>query len=127
MTTLDDFLGQRQVHRIAFAKIDVEGSDALVLKGARRTLAAGQIELLQFEYNWRWLLNSMSLRAVFDMVDGMPYRVGKLAGKTLLLFERWHFELDRFFESNYVLVLRGGMFDSIGLPAWFDESKVLRW
>jgi len=127
VTTLDDFLGQRQVRQIAFAKIDVEGSDALVLKGARRTLAAGQIELLQFEYNWRWLLNSMSLRSVFDMVDGMPYRVGKLAGRKLLLFERWHFEMDRFFESNYVLVLRGGMFDSIGLPAWFDESNVLRW
>jgi len=127
VTTLDDFLGQRQVRQIAFAKIDVEGSDALVLKGARRTLAAGQIELLQFEYNWRWLLNSMSLRAVFDMIDGMPYRVGKLAGRKLLLFERWHFEMDRFFESNYALVLRGGTFDSIGLPAWFDESNVLRW
>jgi FkbM family methyltransferase len=127
VTTLDDFLGQRRVRQIAFAKIDVEGFDALVLKGARRTLAAGQIELLQFEYNWRWLLNSMSLRAVFDMVDGIPYRVGKLAGCKLLLFERWHFEMDRFFESNYVLVHRGGMFDSIALPAWFDESNVLRW
>src|SRR5256885_4666383 len=49
VTTLDDFLGQRQVRQIAFAKIDVEGSDALVLKGARRTLAAGQIELLQLD------------------------------------------------------------------------------
>src|SRR5256886_7946771 len=57
----------------------------------------------------------MSRRTVFDMVDGMPYRVGKLAGRKLLLFERWHFEMDRLFESNYVLVLRGGMFDSIGL------------
>ena len=71
---------------------------------------------MQFEHNWRRLLNSMSRRTVFDMVDGMPYRVGKLAGAKLLLFERWHFELDRFFESNYVLVLRRGMFDSIGLP-----------
>ena len=69
----------------------------------------------------------MSRCAVFDMVDGMPYRVGKLAGAKPLLFERWHFEVDRFFESNYVLVLRGGMFDSIGLPAWFDGSNVLRW
>jgi hypothetical protein len=71
---------------------------------------------MQFEHNWRRLLNSMSRRAVFNMVDGMPYRVGKLAGAKLLLFERWHFEVDRFFESNYVLVLRRGMFDSIGLP-----------
>jgi hypothetical protein len=72
-------------------------------------------------------LNSLSLRAVFDMVDGMPYRVGKFGGRKLLLFERWHFEMYRFFESNYVLVLRRGMFDSIGLQAWFDESNVLRW
>jgi len=70
----------------------------------------------------------MSLRAVFDMVDGMPqHRVGKLAGRKLLALRAMAFRDDRFFESNYVLVLRGRMFDSIGLPAWFDESNILRW
>src|SRR5260370_20453802 len=57
VTTLDDFLGQRPVRQNAFAKIDVEGFDALVLKGARRTLAAGQHEPLQFEYQLRLVVN----------------------------------------------------------------------
>lgn len=127
VTTLDEFLRQRGTGRITFAKIDVEGFDALVLKGARRTLAAGQIDLLQFEYNWRWLLNSMNLRAVFDLIDGMPYRFGKLAGGKLLVFDRWHFEMDRFFENNYVLIRKEGVFDFLGTPAWFDASNVLRW
>ena len=104
-----------------------QGPTLCVLKGARLTLAAGQIELLQFEYNWRWLLNALSLRAVFEMIDDIPCHVGKLAGSKLLRLERWHFEMDRFFESNHVLVLKGGMFDSSGFPAWFDESNVLRW
>jgi hypothetical protein len=69
----------------------------------------------------------MSSRAVFEMIDDIPYHVGKLAGSKLLRFERWRFEMDRFFESDYVLVLRGGLFDSIGLPAWFEETNVLRW
>jgi len=50
----------------------------------------------------------MSLRAVFDMIDGMQYRVGKLAGKKAASFRAMAFEMDRFFESNYALVLRGG-------------------
>jgi len=126
-TTLDAFLAERRIAHVSLAKIDVEGFDSLVLSGARETLARGSIDLVQFEYNWRWLLNGRSLRAVFELIDGLPYRLGKLAGPRLLLFERWHFELDRFFENNYVLLREGGPFAALGSPASFDRFNVQCW
>ena len=48
VTTLDSLLGDRSA---AGAKIDVEGAEALVLQGARHTLAEGRIALIHLEWN----------------------------------------------------------------------------
>ena len=48
--TLDDVIGDRVV---AGCKIDVEGAESLVLKGAERALAEHRIKLLQLEWNGR--------------------------------------------------------------------------
>ncbi|HZP65444.1 MAG TPA: FkbM family methyltransferase [Rudaea sp.] len=127
VTTLDGFLGERGLARIAFAKIDTEGYDALVLRGARASLGNGVFDLVQFEYNWRWLFTATSLRSVFELIEGTPYRLGRLSGAGLLLFDGWHFELDRFFEGNYVLVRRGSPIEALGTTGWFDKCNILRW
>ena len=127
ISTVDEFLGANDIDHVSFAKIDVEGFDALVLLGAQRSLAKGTIDLIQFEYNWRWILNSQSLRNVFQMIENTPYRLGKLVGDGMLVFDRWHFEMDRFFEGNYVLIRSGGPFESIGTEARYDASNVLRY
>ncbi|MEP4484846.1 MAG: FkbM family methyltransferase [Halioglobus sp.] len=125
VTTLDQFLLTESIGHVDFIKIDTEGFDALVIGGALASMAAGKIDLIQFEYNWRWLLNSQSLKNVFQLIDGLPYKLGKLAGEEILLFEEWHFEMDRFFENNYVLIRRGGPFDGLGVRAEYDASNVL--
>ncbi len=125
VTTLDQFLMDQMIDHVNFLKIDTEGFDALVIIGALESIESGKIDLIQFEYNWRWLLNSQSLRNVFQVIHGLPYQLGKLVGKEILLFEEWHFEMDRFFENNYVLIRRGGPFDGLGIKAGYDGSNVL--
>lgn len=46
--TLDEILGGRAVTGV---KIDVEGAERMVLEGARASLAAGRISVLQLEWN----------------------------------------------------------------------------
>ena len=41
---LDDYVAERGVERIAFMKVDVEGWELHALRGARRTLASGQVQ-----------------------------------------------------------------------------------
>lgn len=125
LTTLDAWSQRYRCDRIAMIKIDVEGFDALVLEGASRILADGLVDVVQFEYNWRWLLNSRSLHWVFQFINDKPYILGKLVRDGIISFDRWHFELDRFFEGNYVLLRRDSAVASTARPARFDESNVL--
>jgi FkbM family methyltransferase len=125
LITVDDFIQQSGIDSVSMVKIDTEGFDLLVLKGADKVLSEGLIELVQFEYNWRWLLNHASLRDVFDLISNKPYRLGKLVGETIEFYEAWHFELDRYFENNYVLVRRDSELCFLGIEAHFDSSNAL--
>lgn len=126
LTTLDAWVAERQCRHVSMIKIDVEGFDSLVLEGATHTLGDGLVDVIQFEYNWRWLLNARSLFWVFQFIQDKPCVFGKLVPDGVITFDRWHFELDRFFEGNYVLLRQGSPAAQLGRPARFDASNVLR-
>lgn len=50
LETVDDFCARHSVSRINFLKLDVEGHELEVLKGARQMLAARKIDFVQFEF-----------------------------------------------------------------------------
>jgi FkbM family methyltransferase len=125
LITIDRFFQHSRIEKVSLVKIDTEGFDLHVLRGAEESLYEGRIAVIQFEYNWRWLLNRASLRDVFDLISNKPYRLGKLVGKTIELYHEWHFELDRYFENNYVLVRRDSEFCLLGVEVHFDNSNAL--
>lgn len=124
LITIDRFLQQTGIEAVSMVKVDTEGFDLLVLKGAEKSLSEGVIELVQFEYNWRWLLNHACLRDVFDLISNKPYRFGKLVGNSIEFYDQWHFELDRFFENNYVLIRKDSKLCSLGATFQFDGANV---
>lgn len=121
--TIDNFLSSEGIESVSMVKIDTEGFDLLVIKGAERMLVEGRCEVVQFEYNWRWLLNHASLRDVFMFIADKPYRLGKLVGSAIEFYEEWHFELDRYFENNYVLVKYGSELCALGAILHFSRSN----
>lgn len=123
-STLDRFAEERGIEHIGMVKVDTEGFDLEVLKGASGLLAAGRVEVLQFEYNWRWLLNHASLRDVFGLIADTPYRLGKLAGDKVLFYDQWHFELDRYIEANFVLARHGSNLERSSAPLVFNGHNV---
>lgn len=102
--TMFDFCMDNSIDTVHFLKCDAEGHDMDVIKGALPLLRQGRICVLQFEYNYRWILSRHFLRDVFGVVNGLPYRIGKVCPEHLELYDRWHPELERFFEGNYVLI-----------------------
>jgi FkbM family methyltransferase len=124
LITIDQFLQQTGIEIVSMVKIDTEGFDLLVLRGAEKSLHDGRIDIVQFEYNWRWLINHACLRDVFALIADKPYRLGKLSGRTIEFYDQWHFELDRFFENNYVLVRNDSNLRLLGSTVQFDESNV---
>lgn len=123
LTTLDAFLAKAAIPHLSMLKIDTEGFDFSVLQGANQTLAAGRVDVVQFEYNWRWLINHASLRDVFQFLKDKPYVLGKLTGTSIDFYDEWHFEMDRYFENNYVLVRKDHAMIKLGVPVRFDASN----
>jgi FkbM family methyltransferase len=104
VTTLDAFLEQLGEPGVAFVKLDTEGLDFRVLQGAVVALNAERVPVIQFEYNHRWLATGSSLYTLFVLIDGLGYSLCKVLPDRLMRFARWHPELDRFIEGNYLLV-----------------------
>jgi hypothetical protein len=101
---------------VHLVKSDTEGHDLRVLSGARKMLSQGRIDVFQFEYNQRWITARFFLKDAFALVAGMPYTVARIRPSHIELFEAWHFELERFFEANYLIVHERAL-------GWFDVQR----
>lgn len=101
--TVDEYCRVRAIDHIHFLKIDTEGNDLRVLRGASGMLERGRIELVQFEYNQRWIAFRAYLKDVFDLVAPLGYSVGKVTPLGIEVYPEWHFELESFREGNYLL------------------------
>lgn len=111
--TFDGFCHENNINEVLFAKVDTEGNDMRVIEGAAELLRLGKIHYLQFEYNHRWILFRNFLKDVFDFVEPHGYQVAKVTAKGLEVYPRWHFELEVFWEGNYLI---GKDFKALGLP-----------
>jgi FkbM family methyltransferase len=101
-STLDSYAEQSGVARFALVKIDAEGHDLAVLRGARTLLAEHRIAVAQFEYNQRWILGRSYLRDAFEFLLALGYRVGKVTPRGVEFYPGWDADLETFVEGNYL-------------------------
>jgi FkbM family methyltransferase len=108
LTTIDQYCELNNISSVELIKIDVEGHDMFAIQGALGMLQAEKISVLQFEYNHRWVFSRRYLKDVFDFRDNnsLQYVVGKLTGNGVYVYSDWHFEMEKFFEGNYLLISR---------------------
>jgi FkbM family methyltransferase len=69
-TTLDEFCEMQRIGHIAFLKIDTEGFDIKVLRGARQMLSRGHIDVIQFEFIPACIVLRVSMRDFFEILEG---------------------------------------------------------
>lgn len=62
-----------------FLKIDVEGHEASVLRGAEKLLSSAHApEIIQFEYGDTWIPANETLFQIQSFLEGFGYRVGRV-------------------------------------------------
>jgi len=122
---LDDFLDMEQIEHVLILKSDTEGHDLSVLLGGAEALRKGRIDVWQFEYNHRWIAGRSYLKDVFDFIVEKPYLLGKLHSNGIETYDKWHPELELFFESNYVLIRKGSQYERLCSPVHFNNRNVL--
>jgi len=75
VTTLDAYLGTRAVSRIDLLKVDVEGFEPNVIRGAHRTLSDRRVRSIFCELNDYWLgLNGTTSAELDGMIQGYGFR-----------------------------------------------------
>jgi len=84
VTTLDHYANAHGVERISLLKIDVEGFEPEVLRGASGLLSTAAIDLILFEYSPRFYRQrGLDPRAPLAVLDEHGYRVRSLDGQPL--------------------------------------------
>jgi FkbM family methyltransferase len=101
-TTVDDYRSAHDLTSIDLLKIDTEGHDLAVLRGAEKSLRQQAITVVQFEYNHRWVPARYFLKDAFDLLLPLGYRLGKLTPRGMESYPAWDPELETFIEGNYL-------------------------
>jgi len=102
--TLTEYNSFKPDENIDFIKIDAEGSDFLVIKGAEKLFIDGKVQICQFEYNHRWIYSRRFLKDVFDLPSLEQYSIAKLHTGWIEIFSEWQPELEKYFECNYLII-----------------------
>ncbi|WP_198285080.1 FkbM family methyltransferase [Solidesulfovibrio carbinoliphilus] len=125
--TLDAYCRTEGIFHIDFLKIDVEGAEPAVLRGAAGLLAAGAVDALQFEYGGTFADARATLRSAFDFLALRDYVLFTEADGDFTPVETWSDRLEDYAYANYLAVHRrlAGWF--LGRPpAMLDLGAELR-
>lgn len=73
LSSIDDFCQSNGIDYIDLLKIDTEGTELEVLKGATRMLANSRIGMIQFEFNEMNVCSRIFLRDYYELLDGFTF------------------------------------------------------
>jgi FkbM family methyltransferase len=101
VTTLDIFCLQNNIEHIDFLKMDVEGSELDVLKGAKRMLSEKRIGWIQFEFGGTALDSRIYLKDFFKLLGG-SYDIYRIMKNGLRKMNRYDERWEIFMTSNFI-------------------------
>lgn len=103
-TTLDRYCANHNVEHIHFLKIDTEGGELGVIRGAARLLRERRINYVQFEYGGTYSDAGVTLREVYQSLASCGYRIHKIMPNGLLYIPEFHPVYEDYQYSNYLAV-----------------------
>lgn len=72
-TTVDEFMESRKIAKVNLLKIDAEGHELAILRGARRALNSEAIDLVQFEFNEMNVMSRVFFKDFYDVLPGFSF------------------------------------------------------
>jgi FkbM family methyltransferase len=102
LETLDAYCERLGVRQIDLLKVDVEGHELMVLKGAAQILAQGRLQRIQFEYGGTYIDARILLKDMFELLTSYGYRLHKIYPHALRPVDRYDQRLENFQYQNWV-------------------------
>lgn len=103
--TLDLYCQRHKIQRVNFCKLDVEGHELEVLKGAKQLISNGAIDLIQLEYGGTYIDARILLKDIFEFFQDFPYRLFKILPTKIQPVSSYTVDLETFEYSNWIALL----------------------
>ena len=102
--TVAHFCSERGIEKIDFLKIDAEGAEWIILKGAASLIENNQIQSIQFEYGGCYVDAKATLEEIYYFLKKHGYLIFRLMPDGLIEIKEWNRHLENFDLSNYVAI-----------------------
>ncbi len=73
MTTIDDFIDEHKIGAILLLKVDVEGHELEVFRGATKVIRAQKVDTVHFEFNEMNVITRVFLADFFALLPGFAF------------------------------------------------------
>lgn len=101
LATLDQFCESESIARIDLLKIDVEGAELAVLRGAQRLLEQRRIRFVQFEFGYPAIHAGTHIRSFYDVLP--EFDMYRVAPRGLIALGSYRPSLENFVSTtNYL-------------------------
>lgn len=104
-TTIDDFCESNGLEHIHFIKMDVEGHEISVLKGAQKKFAENKIDFIQFEFGG-CNIDSRTFFQDFWYILHEKYNIYKITSHGLYPIREYRATLEVFLTQNFLAELK---------------------
>jgi FkbM family methyltransferase len=106
LTTLDEFCYKNNMEKIDFLKMDVEGNELSVLKGAKRMLGAGAIDFIQFEFAFPNIAARVFFRDIYFCLE-KNYSIYRSLVDGIIKIDSYNYKDEIFTTQNFLAISRG--------------------
>lgn len=108
MIKLDNFvLNELGIKKIDLLKIDTEGYEFMVLKGAERLIRYGLIDVIQFEFNEMNIISGVFFRDIYDFLSN--YNFYRLLPDGLVALGKYNPTIYEIFAFQNIVAIRKGL------------------
>lgn len=103
LTTLDLFCEQNMISSIDFLKLDVEGHELAVLKGGKRMIEGGNVNIIQFEFGGCNIDSRTFFRDYYNFFK-KDFKLFRILSNGLQPIHSYSEKLEVFQSANYLAV-----------------------